>query len=213
MDLDICVDGKGNPYLGHSREYHEKSGEPYFITMPLWEAVDWIANSDIAVYVDCKHYNAWPVIEEVIDRIGAEKCLVSSYVTELKYDFSRKPDEPDFLTEWSSIDKLRSLKSRFPSLTITPCSKWLPEDLFASDRYSELVTAVRNLLVDSNADSMCLSVPDSTISDKWLRYFLAKDIIPHVVVDKVDISKLSEPYIGETDYLEKATKVDVLKKM
>lgn len=213
MDLDVCVDEKGNPYLGHSKEYHDKSGDAYFMTMSLWEAVDLITDSDIVVYLDCKHYDAWPVIEEVIGRIGAERCLVSSYVTELKYGYTRKSDEPDFLTEWSSMDKLRSLKSRFPSLTITPCSKWLPEDLFTSDQYGELVTAVRKILIDSNADSVCLSVPDATISDKWLRYFLAEGIMPHILVDKADTTALSELYIGETDYLEKATKVGILKNL
>ena len=34
MDLDVCVDDSGNPYLGHSKEYHEKSGEPYYFTIP-----------------------------------------------------------------------------------------------------------------------------------------------------------------------------------
>ena len=38
MDFDVCVDDAGSPYLGHSREYHEKSGEPWFDSMPLWEA-------------------------------------------------------------------------------------------------------------------------------------------------------------------------------
>jgi hypothetical protein len=30
MDLDVCVDDRGNPYLGHPREYHEKTHEPFF---------------------------------------------------------------------------------------------------------------------------------------------------------------------------------------
>ena len=40
MDLDVCVDEGGNPYLGHSQEYHEKTNEAFFNSMPLWEAVD-----------------------------------------------------------------------------------------------------------------------------------------------------------------------------
>jgi hypothetical protein len=36
MDLDVCIDDGGRPYLGHSREYHEKSGEPVLpLTPPL----------------------------------------------------------------------------------------------------------------------------------------------------------------------------------
>jgi len=29
MDLDVCVDDTGNAYLGHSKEYHEKTREPF----------------------------------------------------------------------------------------------------------------------------------------------------------------------------------------
>lgn len=162
MDLDVCVDDKGNPYLGHSKEYHEKSGEPFFVTMPLWEAVDMIAKSSIPVMVDCKHFNAWPIIEEVVTKIGPERCLVCVYVSEFKFGYSRKENEPDFLTEWSPIKKLRLLKSKFPLVNTTPCAK-------------------------------------------WLRYFLAENIIPHIVVDKTDTIKLSELYIGETDYLKSAS--------
>jgi hypothetical protein len=30
MDLDVCVDDRGNPYLGHSKEYHDKTYQPLF---------------------------------------------------------------------------------------------------------------------------------------------------------------------------------------
>ena len=205
MDLDVCIDDNGNPYLGHSKEYHEKSGEPYFRSMPLWEAVNIISKSDIVVMVDCKHYGSWPIIEEVVAKIGPEKCLVCTYVSEFKFDYNRKDGEPDFLTEWSPIEKLRLFKSKFPSVTTTPCAKWLPYYLLISGHYSELLENIRQTLKDNHADTVCLGVPDETISDKWLRYFLKENIIPHVMIDKTDTSKLSELYIGETDHLQRAS--------
>lgn len=211
MDLDICVGDDGRPYLGHSKEYHEKSGEPYFVTMPLWKAVNMISKSSIPVMVDCKRHDAWSVIEEVVLRIGPERCLVCSYVNELKFNYSRKPNEPDFLSEWSPIEKLKELKDKFPSVTITPCSKWLPEDLLVSNCHKQLVKKVLKILKQNNADTVCLSVPDETINDRWLKYFLEENIIPHIVVDKIDTAKLSELYIGETDYLDKASKITILK--
>ena len=206
MDLDVCVDDQGNPYLGHSKEYHEKSGEPYFNSMPLWEAVDLISKSNIVVMVDCKHFDAWPPIEEVVAKIGPERCLVCVYVSEFKFNYNRQEDEPDFLTEWSPIEKLRLLKGKFPSVTITPCAKWLPNDLLTSDRYKELIKNIRQMLKDNQADTVCLGVPDKTISDKTLRYFLEKNIILHVNIDGVDTNKLFEVYIGETDDLWRASK-------
>ncbi len=169
MDLDVCVDDEGNPYLGHAQEYHEKSGEPYFESMPLWEAVDWISRSDIVVLVDCKHYEAWPVIDEVVARVGPERCRVDSYVSELKFGHSRKDGEPDFLAEWSPIEKLRLLKERFPSITTTACAKWPPTDLLVSDKHERLVKYTRAILKDNHIDVVCLGVPDETVTDKWLR--------------------------------------------
>ncbi|MHB9023097.1 MAG: hypothetical protein ACYC7E_02840 [Armatimonadota bacterium] len=49
-------------------------------------------------------------------------------------------------------------------------------------------------------------MPDETITDAGLRYFLEKGIIPHVVIDNTDTSRLFELYIGETDYLARASK-------
>jgi hypothetical protein len=47
MDLHVCIDDGGKPYLGHSGEYHEKTGGPYFQSLPLWEVVERIRHSPI----------------------------------------------------------------------------------------------------------------------------------------------------------------------
>src|SRR5690349_4217043 len=78
MDLDVCVDERGNPYLGHPKEYHEKTQEPFFNSMPLWDAVEALAYSSIPVIVDCKHFRAWPVVENIVKQLRAERCLVDS---------------------------------------------------------------------------------------------------------------------------------------
>lgn len=210
MDLDVCIDVAGKPYLGHSKEYHEKSGEPYFNSIPLWEVVDLISKSNIVVMVDCKHYDTWPIVEEVVSKIGPERCLVCVYVSELKFDHSRKEGEPDFVTEWSPIENLRSLKEKFPAVTTTACAKWLPKDLITSNKHIGLVQNILKTLKDNRIDTVCLSVPDETVSDKWLRYFLSENVIPHINIDGVDTAKLSELYIGETDDLSRASKITAL---
>ena len=206
MDLDVCIDDAGNPYLGHSREYHEKSGEPYFRSLPLWDVVERISKSNIVALVDCKHYDAWPVIEDVVAKIGPERCVVDSYVSEFKFGHSRADDEPDFLTEWVPIVKLLELKSKFPAVTTTACVKWPPNDLLTSTRYQKLVAYIRDIMKKNRIDTVCLSVPDETITDQWLRYFLADNIIPRIGIDRTDATKLMQVYIGETDDLEKASK-------
>lgn len=206
MDLDVCVDDAGNSYLGHSEEFYRKSGEKQEENMPLWEAVDMMARSDIPVIVDCKHFDAWPVVEKVVEKIGPERCLVHSFVSEFKFNYSRKDNEPDYLTEWSPIEKLGLFKNKFPSATTTVSAKWLPDDLLVSEKYKDLLQKIRQTLKDNSIDTVCLNVPNETFSNESLKYFLAENIIPHIGIDNIDTTKLSEIYIGETDNLKFASK-------
>jgi hypothetical protein len=202
IDLDVCIDDQGKPYLGHSKEYHEKTWQPFFKSMPLWEAVDAVAKSEIPAIVDCKHVDAWPIVQEVVMRIGPQRCLVHCFVEELKFDHSRMQGEPDILTEWSSVKTLQSLKDRFPSVTTTASAQWLPNDTLLSPRHESLLLQIKELLKDHHVDTVCLNVPDQTFSDRSLRHFLEQGIIPHVNIDYMDSKELSEVYIGETDRLE-----------
>lgn len=65
---------------------------------------------------------------------------------------------------------------------------------------------MRDLMQQYRVDTTCLSAPDETVTDEWLRYFRAAGIVPHIVIDRADTSKLSEVYIGETDHLARASK-------
>ena len=209
MDLDVCVDDSGIPYLGHSKEYHEKTREPLFASMPLWEAVKTLANSNIPVIVDCKHFGAWPLVEDVVRQLGPERCLVHSFVSELKFEAGRMAGEPDFLSEWSSIECLRAIKRKFMSLTATASAKWLPADVLVSEKCEAVLEGIIALLKEYAVDTVCLNVPDSTFSDKALRRFLQEDILCHVGVDRIDVKQFSEMYIGETDRLEFASRTDL----
>jgi hypothetical protein len=207
MDLDVCIDDQGHPYLGHSKEYHEKTHEPFFDSMPLWEAVEALADSNIPVIVDCKHFGAWPVVEDVVRQLRPERCLVHSFVSELKFEAGRMPGERDFVSEWSSIERLRAMKRKFASVTTTASAKWLPEDVLVSKKYEGLLEDIITLLKESAVDTVCLNVSDSTLSDMALRRFLKQDILPHVGVDRIDAKQFSEMYVGETDRLEFASRI------
>ena len=203
MDLDVCVDESENPYLGHSKEYYEKSGETQPETMPFWDAIELVSKASIPVIVDCKHYEAWPVVEKVISQIGAHRCLVHSFSTELKFNYEH--NDHDYITEWSPIKKLAEIKNKFPTATTTASCKFLPSDLLLFPKYNEMLTKIRKILKDNQIDTVCLNVPDNTISDRILDFFLVEKIIPHVGIDNIDTSKLSKLYVGETDNLESAS--------
>ena len=208
MDLDICVDEFGTPYLGHSREYYEKSGEVQPETMPFEEAIDLLGKARIPVIVDCKHYDAWPAVENAIRNIGAGKCLVHSFASELK--FGHQKSSQDYITEWSPIRKLAEIKNKFPLATITASCKFLPDDLLLSSQYHGLLIGIREVLRNNQIDTVCLNVPDSTVSDEVVDFFLKEDIIPHIGIDNTDISRLSRLFIGETDILAKASNSELL---
>lgn len=205
MDLDVCVDDKGNPYLGHSREYHQKSGDPYFKSLPIWEVVDRIARADIFAMVDCKNYDSWPTIEAIASKISPDRCIVGGFISEFKFNHSRADGEADYLSEWSPIEKLRLLKVKFPSVTTTACAKWAPLDLLTNNNNQRLIEYIVMVLKDNNIDTVCLSVPDETITDQSLSRFRCEGIIPHIMIDNADTSRLSELFIGETDHLERAS--------
>jgi hypothetical protein len=208
MDLDICIDDAGIPYLGHSKEYYLKSGESQPETMPFWDAVELVSRARIPVIVDCKHHNAWPVVEEAVGRVGAHRCLVHSFATEFKFDNIH--DENDYLTEWSPIKELKALKEKFPSTTTTASCKFLPGDVLLSSGYGKLLPKIRHALEENHIDTVCLNVADNTMTDRILEFFGAKDILPHVGVDHIDVSRLSKIYVGETDNLRAASNCEVL---
>jgi len=210
MDLDVCIDDQGHPYLGHPKEYHEKTHESFFDSMPLWEAVEALADSNIPVILDCKHFAAWSVVEDVVRRLRPERCLVHSFVSELKFEAGRMAGEPDFLSEWSSIECLRAIKRKFPLLTTTASAKWLAADVLVSEKCDAVLENIIALLKEYAVGTVCLNVPDSTFSDNALRRFLREDILCHVGVDRIDVKEFSEMYIGETDRLEFASRTDSL---
>lgn len=203
MDLDVCIDDSGNPYLGHSKEYYEKSGEVQPKTMPFSEAIELINKANIPVIIDCKHYDAWPIVEDVISKIGPHRCLVHSFAAELKFDYEH--NSHDYLTEWAPIKNLTKIKNKFPTATITASCKFLPSDLLSSAQHKETLTKIREILKTNRIDTVCLNVPDKTMSDKMLDFFLAEKIVPHVGIDKIDVSRLSKLYVGETDNLAAAS--------
>jgi len=205
MDLDVCVDDQGRPYVGHSHEYHDKSGDPWPENMPLWDAVELLAGSGIAAIVDCKHHRAWPVVAEVVDRIGAELCLVHAYAEELRFDHSRGEGEPDFTTEWSPIERLSEVKASHPGVSTCASCKWLPKHLSVAAEHTDLLERIRATLVRHRVDTVCLNIHGDALCDELLAYFLGADVIPHVGIDNTDVTRLTLPYVGETDRLSAAS--------
>jgi hypothetical protein len=143
------------------------------------------------VIVDCKHFDAWAVVEEVVRQRRPERCLVHSFVFERKFDAGRIPGESDLLSEWSSIECLRAIKRTFPllSTTATASAKWLPADVLISEKYEALLEDVITLLREYALDTVGLNVADSTFPDKALRRFLQQDILPHVGIDRIDVKQ------------------------
>lgn len=208
MDLDVCIDENGNPYIGHSQEFYKISGEKQPLCLPLWEAVERIAQARILVIVDCKHHDAWPLVEEVITKIGAHKCLVHTYASELKFDYHFY--DHDYPTEWSPIRTLSSLKGKFPNVTTTASCKFLPEDFLLSEEYRGDWISIRDILHKNQVDTVCLNVPDKTVSNKTLDFFLEGGILPHINVDGIDLSEISSPFVGETNVLDTASRAEEL---
>ena len=50
------------------------------------------------------------------------------------------------------------------------------------------------------------SIPFETLTDRWLKYFLADGIVPHIEMDRVSTAELTQPYIGETNVLDRSSR-------
>lgn len=202
MDLDVCIDADGDPYLGHSMEYFDKALEPMDKSMPIWEVVQLIANSNIPVMVDCKHYDAWNFVEQVIERIGSARCLVHALVSEFDFHYI---DASDYRVqcEFSPAEVFSQLKRKFSEITAIAIG--LPNDHLVSKKYEEILWYIKKAMKHNLLDTVCLNVPDNTFAAESLTLFLKVSLIPHVMIDKKISSRFSEVYIGETDCLEKDT--------
>jgi len=176
--------------------------------MPFNEALKLISKSNIPVIVDCKHYDAWSLTKEIVARIGPHRCLVHIYASELKFDYNIYDN--NYSTEWLKIEQLKELKNKYPNVTTTVSAKYLPNDLLLGKKYKDLLYKIRSTLKNNYIDTVCLNVPDKTMSDNILDFFLEENIIPHVNIDNLDVSKLSRLYIGETDSLSSASESKIL---
>lgn len=202
MDLDISVKANGEPYLGHSEEFYEKNGEKFVETISLEGAIGLLSKAEIPVIVDCKHYDAWKVVIGVVEDLGQERCLVNTFVSQLR--FNDTPIEPDYLTERSDIPKLVQIKEKYPFVTTTASAKGLPVDLSLGTHIEQL-EGIRKVLVENSVDTVSLNVPDKLINNELIKFFTAEGVLPHVNVDNVSTADLNVCYVGETDILENAS--------
>lgn len=209
MDLDISVDDLGKPYLGHSLEFYEKSKEEKpQNNMGFRDAINMVSKANIPVIVDCKDIKAWDLTDEVVSQIGPERCLVHIYANEMKFDYNFY--DHDYTSEWLPARKLKNLKQKFPNVTTTASAKFLPSDLLINEKHKDLLRKIRSILKENNVDTVCLNVPDETMSDKILEFFLEKEIVPHVNIDGIDTIKLTKIFVGETNILASASNCQLL---
>lgn len=207
VHLDVCVDSNKKPYIGHSEEYYEKSGEKMKESISLNKALDLLSKSTIPVIVDCKHYNAWVLIGDVVEKLGQERCLVNTFVDELKFNYNSI--EPDYLSEWSDVSKLEWIKGKYPLVTTVASAKGLPTDLSLGN-YSELLSNIRTFLVSNNIDDVSLNVSSGLYDDGLITFFTSKKVLPHIIsTDGVETSKLTGCYVGEVEVFEKASSVRI----
>lgn len=204
IDLDISVDSDGIPYLGHTEEYYEINGIQRPKTTPIETAIKRLEDSNIPIIVDCKHRDAWPIVEEYVRRLGSYRCLVHAFAEEFKFDYNKNQDH-DYESEWSTLSKLKDFKSKFPKSILTASCKYLPDDLAENTNYSALIEEIIRNCVSNNIDTICLNIPDEKMNDEVLEKFLANNIIPHINIDATDHTRFKNLFVGETDYLDKAT--------
>lgn len=209
IHLDVCVDSNEKPYIGHSEEYYKKNSKKMEENISLNRALELLSKSTIPVFVDCKHYDTWALIEDVVEKLGQERCLVNTFADELKFNYN--PIEPDYLSEWSDISKLEWIKEKYPLVTTVASAKGLPVDLSLRS-HSKLLTNIRSLLVSNNIDDVSLNVSSDLYDDELIAFFTSKKMLPHIMFDGMQTSELTYCCVGEVEVFEKASSVRILHK-
>jgi len=204
MDLDIAIDNEGKPFIGHTLEYYEISGEVRPKNMPFYETLNFLSKAHIPLIIDCKQVETWPTLIKTLNQLGPHRCLVHIFALELKFNHNLEYDK-NYPSEWIPIGNLKSLKEQFPNVTTTVSCKYLPPDVLLSSKYQAELESIKSILNENKVDTLCLNVPDETMTDKTLEFFLSENIIPHVNIDKINISSFKKTFVGETNYLEVAS--------
>lgn len=200
IDLDICVSEEGGqPYLGHSDEYHTKSGVPQYKTMKLDEVITRleIHPHKIPVMLDCKHYAAWQHLVQFIERLGSERCLVNSYVHELR--FRDHQEEFDIEVEYVPIDWMANVVKKYPDVVVSASARNLSSDCYRTPQIDHIERCLKEHAIDTisfNTNNNVLSLSDLLICAE-------RKIIPNIEIDRYD--EMPQVHVlAETNHLSSA---------
>lgn len=206
MDLDISVDSKGSPYLGHTSSYYEKNNISSYDSAQLEHALSLLENSSIPVHLDCKESGAFATVLDAAERLGPGRCIVNSFVNELDFITSANSHmwKAHVKEDYMPIETLRGAKKRFSEITIQASGEGVTVESLLEDDGKILHEIIDVLGTD--IDSVNLNIPPAEIVPKEVISAINDaGILYHVNMDTLR-EKPHGFYIGETDDMSKTTK-------
>ena len=205
MDLDISIDGAGAPYLGHSVANYKKNNISAYGSIPLERALSFLERSSIPVHLDCKERGAFTAVLDVVERLGADRCVINSFVNEL--NFLTPPNSHMWGTyieeDWMPIAVLREARKSFPEITIQASGEGVTAESLLEDDGKILQEIIHTLGTD--IDSVHLNIPSVE--------FVPSEVIDAIndagILYQLNIDNLREEpqgfYIGESDDMGKTS--------
>lgn len=85
IEMDIAYDEDNDSiYVGHPKEFYTIEKKiPLPNNIDIDKAVEMLKDAeDVVVVLDCKHRKALPKIKEIINTLGAHRCILHSFIRE-----------------------------------------------------------------------------------------------------------------------------------
>lgn len=205
IDLDISVGNEGAPYLGHSASHYEKNNISTYDSAPLEHALSLLEDSSIPVHLDCKEHGAFTAVLDAAERLGADRCIINSFVNELNFLTPTNSHMWGTYIEedWMPIEILREAKKRFPEITVQASGEGVTSESLLEDDGKILQEIIH--ILGTDIDSVHLNIPSVE--------FVSKEVISAIndagILYQLNIDDLREEpqgfYIGESDDMTKTT--------
>jgi 1-acyl-sn-glycerol-3-phosphate acyltransferase len=205
IELDIAYDDEiGEVYVGHPKEYYKENNLPLPKNINIDEAVKLLEQAkDVVLILDCKHTKALPKIKEIIQRLGAHRCILHSFIKEWSEPY---PDGVKKEAHWEAEDlPYEAIKEIISETSVKTIGAM---HALSEQRVRDENLLSRVLLMAKSFESISVYLPGVKLPpEEFSREIIEAGYLPCISQDEVVKSgvKLDFPYIGMADNPDYAT--------
>jgi len=207
FEIDISIDERGEPYVGHPSTYYSLRNLPPPTNLPLDQAVTEGLEAGLFIMLDVKNVKLLPKVAEIIQTYGSEHFIVHSFVKELSFKpYPPKVQalaEPHWPDEELPLGELLKLKQTTGVPLAVSCRGITQQRLL--DEGTRIIDDILGKTAHK-VDVVTFFMPaGEALPLAVSKKLLANGIIPLINVDHTPPAARPTAFFGSTDHLEQAT--------